>query len=69
MKNSLVTLSVSALVAALLLPVSIGLSASVIAAAGLVAVALGDYAREIKPLPLSVIPSVAKHRSGLRLAA
>jgi hypothetical protein len=66
MKHSLISLSVSALVAAVLLPVSVGLSASLIAAAGLLALALGDYSREIKPL--SAIPAVATHRSGLRLA-
>jgi len=67
MKNSLLSLSVSALVAAVLLPISVGLSASLIAAAGLLALALGDYAREIKPL--SALPAVSTHRSGLRLAA
>lgn len=69
MKHSLISLSLSAAVAAILLPVSIGLSASVIAVAGILALALRDYSREIKPLSLSPIAAGATRRANLRLAA
>jgi len=69
MKNSFVSLSVSAAVAAILLPISIGVSASVIAVAGVLALALRDYSREIKPLSLSSLPAGAARRTNLRLAA
>ena len=69
MKNSFVSLSLSAAVAAILLPISIGFSASVIAVAGVLALALRDYSREIKPLSLSSLPAGAARRTNLRLAA
>jgi hypothetical protein len=68
MKNSLITLSVSALVAAALLPVSIGLIASVTAVTGMLALALGDVVRDIKPLTLSAIPATGR-RARLPYAA
>ena len=41
----------------------------VIAVAGVLALALRDYSREIKPLSLSSIPAGAARRTNLRLAA
>ncbi len=69
MKNSFISLAISALVAAALLPFSIGLIASVTSFAGMTALALSDYGREIKPLALNAVPAGAGRRGRLPLAA
>jgi len=69
MKSSFISvLSISAVVAAALLPINVALSASVIAAAGMLALGFRDYSREIKPLSAELIPCTTANRSSLRLA-
>jgi hypothetical protein len=67
-KTSLSLLSaLVALAALVLIPLSVELTASVVFATGLVALLLGEYGREIKPLPVAV--PVLPERAALPLAA
>jgi len=68
-KNTSISLlsSLIAVSALVLIPIDVELTASVVFATGLIALLLGEYSREIKPLPLSA-PS-PRIRPALPLAA
>ena len=67
--NSFFLLSSLIAVAAIVLPaLNVEFTASVVFAAGLVALLLGEYTREIKPLPVATAP-VLPIRPAFKLAA